>query len=53
MISPFMQMRRFYLVYFVGIGISEFRHNCAVIDELGDVVTPLRSLTISRRYIPQ
>jgi transposase len=27
-------------MYFVGIDISKFKHDCAVIDELGDVVTP-------------
>ena len=27
-------------MYFVGIDISKFKHDCAVIDELGDTVTP-------------
>ena len=27
-------------MYFVGIDISKFKHDCAIIDELGDVVTP-------------
>lgn len=27
-------------MYFVGIDISKFKHDCAVIDDLGDVVTP-------------
>lgn len=27
-------------MYFVGIDISKFKHDCAVFDELGDVVTP-------------
>lgn len=27
-------------MYFVGIDISKFKHDCAVIDEFGDVVTP-------------
>jgi transposase len=27
-------------MYFVGIDISKFKHDCAVIDDIGDVVTP-------------
>lgn len=27
-------------MYFVGIDISKFKHDCSVIDELGDLVTP-------------
>ena len=27
-------------LYFVGIDISKFKHDCAIIDELGDVTTP-------------
>ena len=27
-------------LYFVGIDISKFKHDCAIIDEIGDVVTP-------------
>ena len=27
-------------LYFVGIDISKFKHDCAIIDELGDVITP-------------
>jgi transposase len=27
-------------MYFVGIDISKFKHDCAIIDDLGDVVTP-------------
>ncbi|HIT31291.1 MAG TPA: IS110 family transposase [Candidatus Enterenecus stercoripullorum] len=27
-------------MYFVGIDISKFKHDCAIIDELGDTVTP-------------
>ena len=27
-------------MYFVGIDISKFKHDCAVVDELGDVITP-------------
>ena len=27
-------------MYFVGIDISKFKHDCAIIDEIGDVVTP-------------
>ena len=30
-------------MYFVGIDISKFKHDCAIIDELGDVITPSRS----------
>lgn len=26
-------------MYFVGIDISKFKHDCAVIDDIGDVVT--------------
>ena len=27
-------------MYFVGIDISKFKHDCTVVDELGDVITP-------------
>ena len=27
-------------MYFVGIDISKFKHDCAIIDDIGDVVTP-------------
>jgi len=27
-------------MYFIGIDISKFKHDCAVIDDIGDVVTP-------------
>lgn len=27
-------------LYFVGIDISKFKHDCAIVDELGDVITP-------------
>ena len=27
-------------MYFVGIDISKFKHHCAVVDKLGDVITP-------------
>ena len=27
-------------MYFVGIDVSKFKHDCAIIDELGDVITP-------------
>ena len=27
-------------MYYIGIDISKFKHNCAVIDDVGDVVTP-------------
>ena len=26
-------------MYFVGIDISKFKHDCAIVDELGDVIT--------------
>ena len=27
-------------MYFVGIDISKFKHDCAIIDEIGDVIMP-------------
>ena len=30
-------------MYFVGIDISKFKHDCAIIDEIGDVIMPLWS----------
>ena len=27
-------------MYFVGIDISKFKHDCVVIDELGDIIQP-------------
>lgn len=27
-------------MYFVGIDISKFKHDCAVIDEIGDTIQP-------------
>ena len=27
-------------MYFVGIDVSKFKHDCAIIDELGNVITP-------------
>ena len=27
-------------MYFVGLDISKFKHDCAIVDELGDVITP-------------
>ena len=27
-------------MYFVGIDISKFKHDCAIVDEFGDVITP-------------
>ena len=27
-------------MYYIGIDISKFKHDCAVIDDVGDVVTP-------------
>ena len=27
-------------LYFVGIDISKFKHDCAIVDEFGDVITP-------------
>ena len=35
-------------MYFVGIDISKFKHDCAIIDELGDTVTPSRSFLNDR-----
>lgn len=35
-------------MYFVGIDISKFKHDCAIIDELGDTVTPSRSFPNDR-----
>ena len=35
-------------MYFVGIDISKFKHDCAIIDELGDTVTPSRSFSNDR-----
>ncbi len=35
-------------MYFVGIDISKFKHDCAVIDELGDTVTPSWSFANDR-----
>ena len=32
-------------MYFVGIDISKFKHDCAIIDELGDVITSSYSFT--------
>ena len=32
-------------MYFVGIDISKFKHDCAIIDDIGDVVTPSWSFT--------
>jgi len=32
-------------MYFVGIDISKFKHDCAIIDELGDVITSSWSFT--------
>ncbi len=32
-------------MYFVGIDISKFKHDCAIIDEFGDTVTPSWSFT--------
>ena len=27
-------------MYFVGIDISKFKHDCAIVDEIGDLITP-------------
>ena len=32
-------------MYFIGIDISKFKHDCAVIDDLGEVITPSWSFT--------
>ena len=35
-------------MYYIGIDISKFKHDCAVIDDAGDVVTPSRSFANDR-----
>lgn len=35
-------------MYFVGIDISKFKHNCVIIDELGDIVMPSWSFSNDR-----
>lgn len=35
-------------MYFVGIDISKFKHDCAIIDELGDIVMPSCSFSNDR-----
>ncbi len=35
-------------MYYIGIDISKFKHDCAVIDDVGDVVTPSRSFANDR-----
>ena len=38
-------------MYFVGIDISKFKHDCAVIDEIGDTILPRgRSATTARAF---
>ena len=32
-------------MYFIGIDISKYKHDCAVIDDLGDIITPSWSFT--------
>ena len=32
-------------MYFIGIDISKFKHDCAVIDDSGEIVTPSWSFT--------
>ena len=32
-------------MYYIGIDISKFKHDCAVIDDLGEVITPSWSFT--------
>ena len=34
-------------MYFVGIDISKFKHDCAVMDESGDTIQPSWSFTSS------
>ena len=36
-------------MYFVGIDISKFKHDCAIIDELCDTVMPSWSFSNDRR----
>ena len=35
-------------MYFVGIDISKFKHDCAIVDEIGDLVTPSWSFANDR-----
>ena len=35
-------------MYFIGIDISKFKHDCAVINELGEVITPSWSFENNR-----
>ena len=35
-------------MYFVGIDISKFKHDCAIIDELGGTITPSWSFSNDR-----
>ena len=32
-------------MYYIGIDISKFKHDCAVIDDSGEIVTPSWSFT--------
>jgi len=32
-------------IYFVGVDISKFKHDCVVIDEIGDAILPSWSFT--------
>ena len=32
-------------MYFIGIDISKFKHDCAVIDDSGEIITPSWSFT--------
>lgn len=32
-------------MYYIGIDISKFKHDCAVIDDFGEIVTPSWSFT--------
>ena len=32
-------------MYFVGIDISKFKHDCVVIDEIGDTILPSQSFS--------
>ncbi len=39
-------------MYFVGIDISKFKHDCAIIDEIGNVTPVPRIVYATRIYYP-
>lgn len=40
-------------MYFIGIDISKFKHDCAVIDDTGEVIAPILSFTNNREGFSQ